>query len=984
MFTLLGRRAGLFLLLAGATATAQPAPLPLPVTSGLVLHLETDQGLVSNNAQVNRWNDQSPRGNDLFGTGGVTLLPAATPSGAAAIGFGGTDGVLQRIHGTHPLQGFPTGISDRTVIVLARYHAAPVSAGFTYGTANANWLFGVGVRAGSGVLQVQTHTAVNNNVSSPAAGVNAGWLIQTAVHAAGFTTLFKDGVSVAHEKKNLGTSLTRAVLGQDLVQSRGLPCDVAAVLLYDRALTATERASVEAYLVKKYLTPPENTAPVVTILQPPEGATSIVGEPVTLLAQVADAEDDDLAPQINWASDVSGALGTGASLTTTALAVGTHVITAAVIDSGGLTDVDSITLHVQAAAPRPPTATLNSAPASIVFGGDWSHALSGSDPDGDLVRLELELRAPGSDTWTGVQDWAFAPTASFAMAVSAPPTLAGTWSARVRATDTGERFAFSSSTTVLVGPATPIGEWADWTRRAESSGMYEVTTADLGARFVHPFSTSVAAPAGAVEYHYASFEGGTWLPLAAGQALAPAEYRIRAAYTGDANYAAAEVEVRLTVLPALATAPVVTIVAPDEGVEIEEGVATTFTATVTDEQEDGGALAATLVWSSDLDGPIGQGASITTTLSAGLHFITARVTDASGLDGSDEIAVRVRPAEGLVLGGLVLRLEAGAGVLATAGVVESWADFSGAGNDLQAVETPELLAAVTPAGGPAIRFDGGGDRLERSSAQGTNGLPVLSSDRTLFVVGRFHASSGAAGVSYGHPEPGGEFGLVVEPASGQMLVQSSPNGDGSLPGATVVGLGWGIHAARVSGGEVELYLENEQISSGVGHFETGAGAIVLGASLDGSSFAAMDVVAVLLYDRALSSAELERVHAYLERQLRTFADEDGDGLPDAWETEHFGGLEARPDDDSDGDGVANEQEYGLGLDPRRVDSDTDGMPDGWELLYQMNPYVDDAEADDDGDGVSNRDEFRLGRSPKAGATPDHEDLLRLRVFQPAN
>lgn len=49
-------------------------------------------------------------------------------------------------------------------------------------------------------------------------------------------------------------------------------------------------------------------------------------------------------------------------------------------------------------------------------------------------------------------------------------------------------------------------------------------------------------------------------------------------------------------------------------------------------------------------------------------------------------------------------------------------------------------------------------------------------------------------------------------------------------------------------------------------------------------------------------------------------DADGDGLADAWEQQHFGGLSANPHDDPDGDGIDNLHEYRAGTNPRDAQS----------------------------------------------------------------
>ncbi len=50
-------------------------------------------------------------------------------------------------------------------------------------------------------------------------------------------------------------------------------------------------------------------------------------------------------------------------------------------------------------------------------------------------------------------------------------------------------------------------------------------------------------------------------------------------------------------------------------------------------------------------------------------------------------------------------------------------------------------------------------------------------------------------------------------------------------------------------------------------------------------------------------------------QVLAFGDDDGDGLPDAWELEFFGDLSQGPEMDFDGDGAINVDEYIGGSNP---------------------------------------------------------------------
>ena len=80
-------------------------------------------------------------------------------------------------------------------------------------------------------------------------------------------------------------------------------------------------------------------------------------------------------------------------------------------------------------------------------------------------------------------------------------------------------------------------------------------------------------------------------------------------------------------------------------------------------------------------------------------------------------------------------------------------------------------------------------------------------------------------------------------------------------------------------------------------------------------------------------------------------DSDGDGIDDA--------LDAFPNDpsewsDSDADGIGDNAD---------TDDDGDGLPDAWEALYGLDPLADDADQDLDNDGVSNMEEYLADSDP---------------------
>ena len=92
------------------------------------------------------------------------------------------------------------------------------------------------------------------------------------------------------------------------------------------------------------------------------------------------------------------------------------------------------------------------------------------------------------------------------------------------------------------------------------------------------------------------------------------------------------------------TAPAVTISSPSDGASFSSGTSISFSGSASDEED--GDLTGSLVWTSSLDGQIGNGGSFSAVLSDGTHEITASASDSGDLTGTDTITVEVQPVAG--------------------------------------------------------------------------------------------------------------------------------------------------------------------------------------------------------------------------------------------------------------------------------------------------------------------------------------------------
>jgi hypothetical protein len=363
-----------------------------------------------------------------------------------------------------------------------------------------------------------------------------------------------------------------------------------------------------------------NAAPSVAITAPAHGATVTEGEAVSLAASASDPEDGDVSAAILWSSSLAGPLGSGASLTLTDLWIGAHLVTASVTDSGGRSSSASVALTV--ADPNAAPSIEITAPAdgtTVAPGATVDFTASASDEeDGELSETIL---------WSSSLEGSLGSGASFSRA----DLGVGTHAVTASVTDLGGRSSSASVTLTVQSPnaapgisitAPASGTTVNaGTAVAFAASASDTEDGDLSAAIA--WSSSLAGPLGS----------GASLTLAS---LAAGTHVVTASVT-DSGGRSSSASVTLTVN----AIPVVTISSPQSNLTVALGVPIAFAASASDAED--GDLSATVVWTSNKEGVLGTGATLTKALRVkGTHTITASVTDSRGALGRAQIQVRVR------------------------------------------------------------------------------------------------------------------------------------------------------------------------------------------------------------------------------------------------------------------------------------------------------------------------------------------------------
>jgi hypothetical protein len=370
-----------------------------------------------------------------------------------------------------------------------------------------------------------------------------------------------------------------------------------------------------------------NNAPSLTIDSPVSGSTFTSDQSIALVASASDDEDGDLSQSIRWRSSRDGDLGTGHSLSVI-LSQGQHTITASVTDSGNQSSETSIAIEVLAPEPvnQVPQLTINSPSNNAQFEQGQSITFSATatdDEDGDLS---------GNIQWQSSIDGALGQGATLSAGLSV-----GSHTVTATVTDSGN-LSVSRSITVNVNPATP----------ENSAPQVSIQSPVNGSSFTNDESIVLTATAADNEdgnlsqsiVWSSSVDGVLGTGASLSVTLSQGQHTITASVTDSGNLSSSSsVSINVNEATPVNTAPQISLSSPSNGGNYDDQTAVLLSAIATDAED--GDLSQLISWSSDRDGNLGSGASLSVLLSAGSHTLTAQVADSGGLSSQVSVTLEV-------------------------------------------------------------------------------------------------------------------------------------------------------------------------------------------------------------------------------------------------------------------------------------------------------------------------------------------------------
>ncbi len=253
-------------------------------SANLITWLRADAGVTYSSGQVSQWTDQSGNGNNANQTVSADqpTLTTGALNGLPALSFNGTSQFLQ--FGS----GFANFTSGASIFVVVN----PTSLGsyqtwIEFGNSSTNYLgFEEGSTSGTVYYYVYNGSSGSNVAATSSLTAGQYQLMESVYNGSNTGTVYNNGVQKATSTSLLtAPNATRSnnYVGQFGGSTAYYHGQIAEILVYNTALTASQRASVESYIYSKYSIGNQPTLDTPTI-SPGYGVFSTSPQQVTITA----------------------------------------------------------------------------------------------------------------------------------------------------------------------------------------------------------------------------------------------------------------------------------------------------------------------------------------------------------------------------------------------------------------------------------------------------------------------------------------------------------------------------------------------------------------------------------------------------------------------------------------------------------------------------------------------------------------------------
>ena len=385
-------------------------------------------------------------------------------------------------------------------------------------------------------------------------------------------------------------------------------------------LTATDNHATPGSGTDSVIITINNTLPTATITAPTDGSSFNKGDTITLSGTATDAEDGALTgSSLSWTSSLTGTIGTGTSLALSTLSSGTHSITLTATDSQSTTSSDTIVIIINN---NEPTVTISSPQNNSLYDTEISISFAGTASDiedGYLTGTTLE--------WSSGNDGLLGTGTSISTTLSK-----GTHIITLTATDS-ENDKGEATVTIFVGNTPPeVSITNPSTEVNFDSGehiSFQGTATDAEDGTLSGASLQWTSN---IDGNFAT--GATPSPV---NTLSSGEHSITLIATDNNNTATSSSPILIKVGN---TAPMATILSPNNNASFEDGEIITFEGAGTDDEDYSEDL--TYKWSCSEHGTLRGTSSFTTSvIEAGSHNITFTVTDSKGLSNTEVQSITI-------------------------------------------------------------------------------------------------------------------------------------------------------------------------------------------------------------------------------------------------------------------------------------------------------------------------------------------------------